>query len=204
MDDAGKRILGRVKASSRRMSRMIEQILDLTRSRLGGGLEMTLSAMNLCPTIIAVADELRTAHPSRVIEVRCPPSVGGTWDADRLEQVFSNLIGNAVHYGDGSSVQIGVVENGDEVIVSVHNDGAPIPEKLQADLFSPFRRGERDSRTAETAGLGLGLYISREIVLAHGGNIEVSSTATEGTTFRVTLPRTPQKPALNLDPRSTR
>jgi signal transduction histidine kinase len=105
--------------------------------------------------------------------------------------VFSNLIGNAVHYGvpDGP-VEVEVQESGRTVVVSVHNDGPPIPEAIRAELFSPFRRGERDSRTAETAGLGLGLYISREIVVGHGGDIAVSSRSTEGTTFRVTLPRT--------------
>jgi signal transduction histidine kinase len=72
--------------------------------------------------------------------------------------------------------------------VSVHNEGPPIPEELQANIFTPFRRGERDSRTAKTAGLGLGLYISREIALAHGGDIEVRSTTDAGTTFVVTLP----------------
>ena len=71
----------------------------------------------------------------------------------------------------------------------VHNDGAPIPEAAQAELFSPYRRGELDSRRSETAGLGLGLFISREIVIAHGGAIEVRSDSTEGTTFLVTLPR---------------
>jgi signal transduction histidine kinase len=117
--------------------------------------------------------------------------VTGSWDRDRLEQVFSNLVSNAIHYGDPARpVSVDVQDEDLEVVVTVHNDGPHIPEALRADLFSPFRRGERDSKTTETAGLGLGLYISREIVVAHGGRVDVRSTATEGTTFRVGLPRT--------------
>jgi signal transduction histidine kinase len=169
---------------------MIEQILDLTRSRLGGGLEINRESMDLRPTISAIIDELRAAHPSRAIELRSPPAAVGTWDRDRLEQVFSNLVGNAIHYGDPQRpVTIEVQDEGREVVVAVHNDGPPIPEALSAELFSPFRRGERDSKTTETAGLGLGLYISHELIVAHGGDIDVRSTAAEGTTFRVRLPR---------------
>jgi hypothetical protein len=189
-DDGVLRIADRMKASSRRMSRMIEQILDLTRSRLSGGLEIKPESMNLCPTITGIVEELRTAHPDRKIDLRCPSTTTGSWDRDRLEQVFSNLVGNAIHHGDPQHpVRVDVREEGSEVCVDVHNDGHAIPPELRAELFSPFRRGERDSRTKDTEGLGLGLYISRELVVAHGGEIEVSSTSAEGTTFRVRLPR---------------
>jgi CheY-like chemotaxis protein len=123
--------------------------------------------------------------------------VAGSWDRDRLEQVFSNIVGNAIHYGDPARpVTVDVRDEGREVVASVHNHGPHIPEALRAELFSPFRRGERDSKTTETAGLGLGLYISREIVVAHGGEMDVRSTPTEGTTFRVTLPRMSSTPHL--------
>jgi PAS domain S-box-containing protein len=181
------RILDRIDASSLRMSRMIQQILDLTRSRLGGGLEMKRAPMDLCAVISSVVEELQIAHPGRTIHVRCL-SASGTWDRDRLEQVFSNLIANAIHYGSEEPITVDARQEGDSVTVDVHNHGAPIPEDLQAKLFNPFRRGTRDSRTATTEGLGLGLYISREIVLAHGGDIDVRSTEAQGTTFRVRLP----------------
>ena len=185
------RLADRMKASARRMSRMIEQILDLTRSRLAGGLAITPESMSLCPTVAAIVDEIRAAHPGRTIDLRCPPTVAGTWDRDRLEQVFSNLVGNAVHYGDPQlPVTIDVRDEGTEVSVAVHNEGPPIPEAVREELFSPFRRGERDSKKKETEGLGLGLYISREVIVAHGGDIDVRSTSTHGTTFRVRLPRT--------------
>jgi len=125
--------------------------------------------------------------------MHCPETAGGCWDADRLEQVFSNLVSNAIHYGDPERpVTIDVQEDGQAVIAGVHNYGAQIPEALRTELFNPFKRGKSDSKTSETGGLGLGLYISRELVRAHGGDIDVQSTATGGTTFRVSLPRMPR------------
>ncbi|MDP9149156.1 MAG: PAS domain-containing sensor histidine kinase [Myxococcota bacterium] len=188
-DMAATRILLRMESSSRRMSRMIEQILDLTRSRLSGGLDIHPAPMDLCAMLSGVVDELRTANPSRTVLLRCS-TLPGAWDRDRLEQVFSNLIGNAIHHGvAGTPVTVEVHRQAGTVRVDVHNDGPPIPAEVRARLFSPFRRGIRDSRTSQTAGLGLGLYISHEIVLAHGGEIDCQSSEAGGTTFRVTLPR---------------
>jgi signal transduction histidine kinase len=114
------------------------------------------------------------------------------WDRDRLEQVLSNLIGNALAYGDPATpVTIDARAEGGQVTIVVHNHGPPISEALQAKLFDPFRRGERESRTSNTDGLGLGLYITNEIVRAHGGTISVRSNAADGTTFCVTLPHNP-------------
>jgi PAS domain S-box-containing protein len=189
-DPATIRILDRMHSSSRRMSRMIEQILDLTRARLAGGLQLNPKPMDLREVIAHIIDELRVIHPSRTIVLRCGPLLG-VWDPDRLEQVFSNLVGNALLYGDPARpVTVDGRDDGRFVSVAVHNEGAPIPDDAQLTIFSPFRRGERDSRTSKTAGLGLGLYISREVTIAHGGGIELRSNTTEGTTFRVTLPAT--------------
>ena len=102
--------------------------------------------------------------------------------------MFSNLIGNALVHGDPAKpVTVTAGADGLRVWVEVHNEGPPIPQELQSVLFNPFRRGERESQSP--AGLGLGLYISNEVVLGHGGQIEIRSTAAEGTTFRVVLPR---------------
>ena len=187
-DAATMNVLDRMKSSSTRMSRMIEQVLDLARIRLAGGLALSPEPMNLCETITRIVNEVRMAHPSRTIVLRCEP-IRGTWDGDRLEQVFSNLIANAVHYGAPEKpVSVDARLESGAVRVGVHNEGEPISESVRAGLFNPFRRGARDSRHAKTAGLGLGLYISREIALAHGGSLEVQSSSSEGTTFRVTLP----------------
>jgi PAS domain S-box-containing protein len=188
-DPANIRVLERMRASSARMSRMIAQILDLTRTRLGGGLELHPDLMDLQKTISRVVDELGTANPAAQLVVRCS-SLSGTWDRDRLEQVFSNLVGNAISHGDPKHpVTIEGSIEGDRVVATVHNEGPPIPEDVQASIFDPFRRGQRDGRSAKTGGLGLGLYISNEIVRAHGGKIELESEEGRGTTFRVTLPR---------------
>jgi sigma-B regulation protein RsbU (phosphoserine phosphatase) len=183
------RVIGRLESSTARMSRMIEQILDFTRSRLGGGLEVRPTSVDLREVLTQVIDEIRSAHPSRAIVLECPSPIEGVWDRDRLEQVFSNLIANAIHHGlAGTVATVAARVDGSRVMVSVHNDGLPIPEDLRSKLFDPFRRGSQDSRTAQTAGLGLGLFISREIVIAHAGSIDVQSTAASGTTFRVELP----------------
>jgi PAS domain S-box-containing protein len=187
-DPAAARVLARMQSSSGRMTRMIAQILDLTRSRLAGGLELDLQRIDLCEILVKIVDELRIAHPTQAIEME----VGAAHtlaDPDRMEQVFSNLIGNAIHHGDRSKPVVVRTQVDDELVtVSVHNVGQPIPAELQPKLFDPFRRGDRDSRTAKTAGLGLGLYISWEIVRGHGGTIEIDSSAERGTTFRVKIP----------------
>jgi PAS domain S-box-containing protein len=194
-DPAAIRILDRMQSSSSRMTCMIEQILDLTRSRLTGRLEMFPEPMDLRLALTRIVDEMRTAFPERTIALDCPP-LDGTWDRDRLEQVFSNLIGNAVLHGDPNApVTVRTTVDANQVQVSVHNRGAEIPPEIVTTLFNPFRRGERESRTSKTAGLGLGLYISHEIVRGHGGGIDIQSTTADGTTFRVSLPiHAPEKP----------
>src|SRR5262249_9968290 len=128
---------------------MIEQILDLTRNRLGGGVKLRPRPMDLGEAIVGVVEELRTAHPSRAIDLRCAPTPG-RWDADRLEQVFSNLIGNALIHGDpGEPIIIEVRTENEAVIVEIRNYGPPIPDELKARLFDPFRRGEREIRTSK-------------------------------------------------------
>ena len=194
-DPVALRIVNRIRESSLRMSRMIEQILDLTRTRLAAGLELNPEPFDLRDTIARVVEELHVAHPSRSVDVASPP-LPGKWDKDRLEQVFSNLVGNALVYGDPAKpVAVRARVEGRVVVVEVHNDGPPIPEDLQGAIFDPFRRGQQDSHASKRAGLGLGLYISKEVTLAHGGDITVRSTATEGTTFQVTLPAEPQTSA---------
>jgi PAS domain S-box-containing protein len=187
-EPAAIRIIDRMHSSSLRMSRMIEQILDLTRTRLAGGIELNPRPMDLRDLIAHIAEELHLVYPERKIELRSE-LLPGVWDPDRLEQVFSNLIGNALLYGDPATpVGVDGRVDGDLVLVDVHNGGPSIPDEIQSAIFSPFRRGERDSRSSKTEGLGLGLYISREVAIAHGGGIDLRSAVDEGTTFRVTLP----------------
>jgi PAS domain S-box-containing protein len=194
------RVTNRMRESSQRMSRMIEQILDLTRTRLAGGLELTVEPFDLRDTIRRVVEELHVAHPARSVTVISPP-LPGRWDKDRLEQVFSNLVGNALVYGDPEQpVVVRARVESRFIVIEVHNDGPPIPDDLQAAIFDPFRRGQRDTPSSRRAGLGLGLYISKEVTQAHGGDITVRSTASEGTTFQVTLPAEPQMSPKEMPP----
>jgi signal transduction histidine kinase len=184
--------IARMQASATRMERMVDQLLDLTRSRLAGGIPICPTSADLGVVVDRVVDELRAQCGSRRIEVERGADLEGTWDPDRLEQVASNLVGNAVGHGDpGEPVSVKIRGDGEHVVMTVHNAGSPIPDELRAVLFDPFRRGARVPRSEHTAGLGLGLYISREIVAAHGGTIDVTSDERHGTTFTVTLPRTP-------------
>jgi signal transduction histidine kinase len=188
--------LDRVVSSGVRMQRMIEQILDMTRDRLTSGIAIVRSpARDLVPLVSKIVEETRLAHPGSVIELRAPGPCLASVDADRFEQVVSNLLGNAATHGDSErpitvSVSEGVSagSQGEQLQVvrlSVRNYGVPIAPGLL--LFDPFRRERKPEGRSE--GLGLGLYISERIVRAHGGEIVVTSSAPLGTIFEATFPR---------------
>ena len=182
-----RRVLERVAVSSARMSRMIAQLLDLTRTRIGGGMPLTRTPIDLESVALAIASEIQTAAPRRRVVVEITGNTRGEWDEDRLGQVLSNLLANAIQHGRTGDVRLRV--NGDDertVHIDVHNQGV-IPAERIAWLFDPFRRGPYTTSGAE--GLGLGLYIVKQIVLAHSGQIEVHSTPASGTTFQISLPR---------------
>jgi signal transduction histidine kinase len=179
--------IARMAASTRRIERMVTQLLDLARSRLAGGIAITPVAADLGRLVRGVADELRIARPNTALIVESDGDLTGEWDADRLEQVASNLIGNAIDHG-GTSAPVRVTLHGepDRVTLEVHNDGPAIPEPARGTLFEPYQDSRERRRKA---GLGLGLYITKEIVAAHAGTIAVASVGDAGTTFTVTLPR---------------
>jgi len=190
LPDGPARITGRMAHAADRMARMIDQLLDLTRSRLGGGIPVTPRAMDLHECARRVVEELEMAYPDCPIELVTEGDARGEWDADRLAQVVSNLVGNAVEHGCvDEPVRVRVRDEGAAVALEVHNDGAPIPPELLPVLFDPFRRGAVRADGAARSGLGLGLYITQQIVQAHGGTLSVRSTPRDGTTFRVRLPR---------------
>jgi PAS domain S-box-containing protein len=178
--------LERILSSTDRMARMVAQLLDLTRSRLGGGIVLDRRSVDLREVTIAVVEEARAAHPECDIRVNAPESVVGHWDPDRLAQVASNLVGNAVQHGDSRCpIEVKVAAHDEhQAVLEVRNCSGVIPAEQRATLFEPFRSGTRSNQK----GLGLGLYITRQIVLAHGGTIDVESTARLGTCFRVRLP----------------
>jgi signal transduction histidine kinase len=191
----------RILTSAERMARMIEQLLDFTRIRVGGGLPLVPVRLDLEEVCCKVKDELEAAHPERSVVVDVQGNVVGEWDQDRLFQVLSNLVGNAIHHGDaGAPVSIRCDGTDAAVVkVQIHNGGVVPPEVLPL-LFEPFRGNTRYQRTR---GLGLGLFITQQIISAHGATIDVMSEAATGTTFYLQLPRkTPTRTTTPLPPRA--
>ena len=179
--------VNRILSSARRMSNMVGQLLDLTRSRIAGGIQIDRKRTDLVALVSEVVDETRRAYPGRVIGWAGAGEAPAAVDRDRLAQVVSNLVGNALEHGDPAKpVTVTLSPNPAGAVLTVHNDGPPIPADLLPVLFEPFRRTA--TRGERSKGLGLGLFITEQIVVAHGGRVEVSSAAGRGTTFRVVLP----------------
>jgi len=186
-DDVVKQSATRMVNSGRRMSRMIDDMLDLTRARLGGGIPLRRQETDFGQLVQRVIQEHQLSSPDRTFQTHQEGSLSGYWDADRLAQVTSNLIGNALEHGE-SRDPIVVTLNGtrpDVVTLAVNNSGV-VPPDVLPHLFDPFRGGQR--HLGRSDGLGLGLYIVQQIVLAHGGQVDVKSEAGR-TTFSVQLPR---------------
>jgi two-component system, sensor histidine kinase and response regulator len=180
----------RILSSSKRMSRMIEDMLDMARARLAGGIPLKREPADLGALIDRVVGEIQAAYPENKIEVTCHGNLNGDWDGERLAQVASNLLGNALQHGEQSQgVQVTVDGRAaHEVLITVVNAGTIPPDLLPA-LFDPFRGTQRQA--GRTEGLGLGLYIVRQIVVAHGGTVDVQSSDDNRTVFVVKVPRKP-------------
>jgi two-component system, sensor histidine kinase and response regulator len=188
-DDRQLRTLRRMISAGDRMTALIEQLLDLTRARLGSGLGFVRvrESVDVGELVARAVDELRAGHPGRQIAVSSAHDCTASGDPERLVQLFSNLVGNAVTHGTAdAAITVAVIGRLGDIVVEVRNDGVIPPERI-ATLFEPFRARPRDA--VRTAGLGLGLYISHQIAAAHGGDISVESTAAAGTVVTVRLPR---------------
>jgi len=177
----------RILSSSKRMSRMIEDMLDMARARLAGGIPLKREPADLGALIDRVVGEIQATYPDRRIEVTQSGNLHGNWDGERLAQVASNLLGNALQHGDEAApVRVSVDGSpADSVLITVENSGT-IPQSLLPELFDPFRGAQR--QTGRTEGLGLGLYIVHQIVTAHGGTVDVESGNDNRTYFRVRIP----------------
>lgn len=182
-----KELATRISTNARRMSRLIDDILDFARGKLGGGIGVSIDdAAQVNTALIDVVRELQDGHPSRTINVDIEVTSPVRCDVGRIQQLTSNLIANALAHGDPDRpVDVRAHTGATEFVLSVANEGEPIPEVLQAKIFEPFwRRATGPHRQ----GLGLGLSICSQIVRAHNGSLTVTSTQGQGTTFTARLP----------------
>ena len=181
-----------------RMSALINDLLDVTRARFGAGLPVVRAMMNMGTVAEQIVDEVRVVHPRRTIELAVSGILVGAWDKARIGQIFSNLLNNAMQYGSHSMpVRVGLIGDPKAVTLTVSNDGVPIPPNKIGMIFDPLIRAATEEGNVPTFGnLGLGLYITKEVVVAHGGTIEVTSTEMEGTTFTARFPRAQPEPTL--------
>lgn len=177
--------------SGSQMSKLISNLLDFTRTRLGQSLPVKQEEVDLALVCRQTVAELAAAHPERMMEMSCPESLRGRFDATRINQMLSNLIGNAIQHGAKSApIKLTLNTESEHIVFRVHNEGAPIPESTLHTIFdlTPRRREEDKRPTNEFSHLGIGLFIVKKIVEAHSGSISVTSTAKAGTTFVVSLP----------------
>ena len=185
LDEPSARIVTRIQSSAASATRMIRDLLDFTKARLGGGIPIDPLRMNLAEVASRALNELRAAYPGREIRLEHQAEVEGEWDSDRIAQVVSNLVSNALKYSpETSPVQITCRAEAGWATLSVKNQGAAIPPEKLEQIFEPLQRA---TVGGTDRSVGLGLYIVRKIADAHGGSIEVESTEA-GTTFTLRLP----------------
>ncbi|WLH07855.1 sensor histidine kinase [Pseudomonas lurida] len=189
--DRDRKLAIQISASARRANQMVADLLDLARCNLGSGIPVNPEYTNLGAICGSVVEELRTGFPLALIIMSINASVTGMYDPARMEQVFSNLIGNAIRHGDlEQPIYVKLSQDDGCAVFSVENSGELIPSSAMPHLFNPQARYSSFAATEKgaSAGLGLGLFIASEIVSSHGGKIEVMSTVEQGTVFKVRLP----------------
>jgi signal transduction histidine kinase len=191
-----------IATSAQQMARMISDLLDYTRTRLGAGMPVSRVPVDLEDVGRELFNEFRTAHPKRLFRFESAGDLHGTWDADRLRQAISNLMGNAAQHGaTREPIELRLNGESSDVTVMVHNGGLPIPPGEPARIFDPLVRGSsaEHPQSNRPGSIGLGLYIAREVAISHGGTIDVISSLEAGTTFTMRLPRhSPAQPGRGI------
>jgi signal transduction histidine kinase len=179
----------KIAGSAALAARLIDQLLDLTRSRLGGGITIDPERVDMMSVCRQVIGETELTHPDRPLRVAVQGDLIGMWDRDRIYQVLSNLVGNAVQHGEPrSTIELRIEGSETEVLIEVASRGEPIPPEMLPFIFEAFRKG-RTGHQSHLQGLGLGLFIAQEIAHSHFGSIVATSSESEGTMFRLRLPR---------------
>ena len=185
--------VARIQRSATTMSAMIRDLIEFTKVARGTGIPLTVQQANLGEICHAAIDEMQTAHPDRLFQLGLTGDLNGTFDSDRLLQVLSNLLNNAIQHGaTDSPVHLSAIGDGVGITIRVSNFGNPIPPEALKVIFNPWvqlANDKSDSEPRRAHSIGLGLFIAREIVEAHKGSIDVESTEQEGTVFTVRLPR---------------
>lgn len=189
LSETQRMLLTRMEATSRRMNRLVADLLEFTRTRFGDAIPIEAVDMDVARMVEDVASEVRASYPASVIEVRSSGELQGHWDCERLTQALTNLVSNAVQHGSGGAlVEIEALGSEKEALISVRNQGTPMTREQIDHVFErmkSFGAPEGNDRRH----LGLGLYIVDKIVRAHHGSIDVESSAENGTMFTIHLPR---------------
>lgn len=182
----------RIYNSSQRMNKLISDLMDYTRSQLGKKLPVLPAPTNLAKICADIVEEQQIANPEHTILLEINGSFDGNWDEDRIAQVISNLLGNAVQHGVATNpIEVHLTSSDKAVVIKITNKGNPIPAAKIKNIFEPLIRHAQNEQVdySQKTSLGLGLYIAREIVLAHNGVVNVTSSKADGTSFEITLPR---------------
>lgn len=187
LDEKAQQVVQHILTSGQRASQLVDDVLDFARGRMGHGIPLSIhEAPGLDKTLEHVVSEVQRVHPSRPIHSNIGALERIRCDHERIAQLLSNLVSNAISHGDAESpVEVTAGVHGEVFVLSVTNQGEPIPESVRAQLFLPYSRPITDE---PQAGLGLGLYIASEIAIAHGGTLEVCSTREQGTVFTFSMP----------------
>jgi signal transduction histidine kinase len=186
-------VAARIVGSTKRVTEIVSDLIDYSTGNLGSGMPIKPVPLDFAPECRHVVDEIRALHPERKVELDVSGDLRVVWDAARMNQALSNLVANAVQHGEKDQPVWVTIKGGAPVVISVQNMGAAIePSRLRA-MFDPAQhfaiRSASERSGSDADNLGLGLYITREIVSAHGGTVSVTSSESSGTSFTVTLPR---------------
>ena len=189
LSEKEKSLLGRSSSSVKRMTELINNLLELTNLRLGSGMTINKSSVDLSKQSEKIVQELQLGYPEAEIVIESPGPVQGEWDSIRLDQLMTNLITNALRHGKpGGPVTVSISAKGNEAFFKVHNEGPPIPESVKEIISTGMFTKTKGDPTKKDS-YGLGLYIVKQIVDGHKGQIKVKSNEERGTTFNIILPR---------------
>lgn len=190
LDSNGLSLLGNIQNGARHMEAMVSDLLEFVRSRLGSSLPIEPKPMNLADAAKEAINEACAGRPDCRVHLHIDGETQGLWDRGRIDQLLQNLIGNALQHGlNSQAVTLSLEGTPDNVELRMHNYGQPIPQAALGTVFDPLVRSANEELGSNSTSLGLGLFIVKEVVQAHGGTIEVTSSEAAGTTFTVVLPR---------------